>query len=210
MLWRPASAATSLVLDMFKTWRRPWRPYCDLQRCHGALWDLTTIQRRSAAVCPILQIAARSPSCVTGVLGTVVRNTMWSISFQEIEHDRHNIYVIKTILVPVFFQPSKKQETICYCTWMTGNKVPFIIAVALVKTIIIHKMFLSSIHYHPRVKITELGSVSVWICRLTFIEIPVMNIRRCHDRLIVTLGIPILVRHRLYIESPLFIFQSIA
>ena len=31
---------TALVLSMFKTWwrpRRPWRPYCDLQRCHGAL-----------------------------------------------------------------------------------------------------------------------------------------------------------------------------
>ena len=41
---------TALVLSMFKTWRwtrRPWRPYCDLQRCHGALWDLTTTQRRS-------------------------------------------------------------------------------------------------------------------------------------------------------------------
>ena len=62
---------TALVLSMFKTWRRPrrpWRPYCDLQRCHGALWDLTTTQRRSAAIWPILQIAARSPSCVTGVL----------------------------------------------------------------------------------------------------------------------------------------------
>ena len=62
---------TALVLNMFKTWRRPrrpWGPYCDLQRCHGALWDLTTTQRRSAAIWPILQIAARSPSCVTGVL----------------------------------------------------------------------------------------------------------------------------------------------
>ena len=61
---------TALVLSMFKTWRRPrrpWRPYCDLQRYHGAQWDLTT-QRRSAAIWPILQIAARSPSCVTGVL----------------------------------------------------------------------------------------------------------------------------------------------
>ena len=47
---------TALVLSMFKTWRRPrrpWRPYCDLQRCHGALWDLTTTQRRSAAIWPI-------------------------------------------------------------------------------------------------------------------------------------------------------------
>ena len=59
---------TALVLSMFKTWRRPWRSHCDLQRCHGALWDLTTTQRRSAAICLILQIAARSPSCVTGVL----------------------------------------------------------------------------------------------------------------------------------------------
>ena len=63
---------TALVLSMFKTWRRPrrpWGPHCDLQRCHGALWDLTTTLRRSAAIWPILQIAARSPSCVTGVLG---------------------------------------------------------------------------------------------------------------------------------------------
>ena len=61
---------TALVLSMFKTWRRPrrpWGPHCDLQRCHGALWDLTTTLRRSAAILPILQIAARSPSCVTGV-----------------------------------------------------------------------------------------------------------------------------------------------
>ena len=46
----------ALVLSMFKTWRRPrrpWRPYCDLQRCHGALWDITTTQRRSAAIWPI-------------------------------------------------------------------------------------------------------------------------------------------------------------
>ena len=38
---------TALVLSMFKTWRgprRPWRPYCDLQPCHGAL---TTTQQRS-------------------------------------------------------------------------------------------------------------------------------------------------------------------
>ena len=31
---------TALVLSMFKTWRRPprlWRPYCDLQRCHGSM-----------------------------------------------------------------------------------------------------------------------------------------------------------------------------
>ena len=57
---------TALVLSMFKTWRRPrrpWRPYC-----HGALWYLTTTLRRSAAIWPILQIAVRSPSCVTGVL----------------------------------------------------------------------------------------------------------------------------------------------
>ena len=62
---------TALVLSMFKTWRRPrrpWRPNCDLQGCHGALWDLTMTQRRSAAIWPIWQIAARSPSCVTGVL----------------------------------------------------------------------------------------------------------------------------------------------
>ena len=66
---------TALVLSMFKTWRwplRPWRPYCNLQRCHGALWDLATTQRRSAAIWPILQIAARSPSCVTGVLSWTV------------------------------------------------------------------------------------------------------------------------------------------
>ena len=61
---------TALVLSMFKTWRRPrrpWGPHCDMQRCHGALWDLTTTLRRSAAIWPILQIAAMSPSCVTGV-----------------------------------------------------------------------------------------------------------------------------------------------
>ena len=64
---------TALVLNMFKTWRRPrrpWRPFCDLQRCHGALRYFTTTQRRSAAIWPILQIAARSPSCVTGVIIT--------------------------------------------------------------------------------------------------------------------------------------------
>ena len=66
---------TALVLSMFKTWRRPqrpWRPYCDLQRCYGALRDLTTTQRRSAAIGPILQIAARSPSCVTGVSVNII------------------------------------------------------------------------------------------------------------------------------------------
>ena len=68
---------TALVLSMFKTWRRPrrpWRPYCDLLRCHGALWDLTTTRRRSAAVWPILQSAARSPSCVSGVLTNLQKN----------------------------------------------------------------------------------------------------------------------------------------
>ena len=32
---------TALVWSMFKTWWRPrwpWRPCCDLHRCHGALW----------------------------------------------------------------------------------------------------------------------------------------------------------------------------
>ena len=41
----------ALVLSMFKTWRwprQPWRPHCDLQCCHGTLWDLTTTQRRSS------------------------------------------------------------------------------------------------------------------------------------------------------------------
>ena len=45
---------TALVLSMFKTWRRPqrpWRPCCDLQRCHSALWDLTTTKRRSGWFC---------------------------------------------------------------------------------------------------------------------------------------------------------------
>ena len=44
----------ALVLSMFKTWRRPrrsWRPHCDLRRCHGALWDLTTTQRRPGRFC---------------------------------------------------------------------------------------------------------------------------------------------------------------
>ena len=42
---------TALVLSMFKTWRRPRPPHCDLQRCHGALWDLTTTLRRSGRFC---------------------------------------------------------------------------------------------------------------------------------------------------------------
>ena len=56
---------TARVLSMFKTWRRPRRPrrpYCDLQRCHGRSHN------DPAAIWPILQIAARSPSCVTRVL----------------------------------------------------------------------------------------------------------------------------------------------
>ena len=74
----------ALVLSMFKTWlrpRRPWRPYCDLQRYHSALWDLTTTQRRSITIWLILQIAARSPSCVTGVwvLASTLGLFAWSI-----------------------------------------------------------------------------------------------------------------------------------
>ena len=42
------SDLTALVLSMFKTWRRP---HCDMQRCYGALWDLTTTQRRSGQFC---------------------------------------------------------------------------------------------------------------------------------------------------------------
>ena len=42
---------TALVLSMFKTWRRPWRPSCNLQGCYGALRDLTTTQRRSGRFC---------------------------------------------------------------------------------------------------------------------------------------------------------------
>ena len=47
---------TALVLSMFKTWRRPWRPCCDLQRCdlqrcYGALPDLTTTQQRTGRFC---------------------------------------------------------------------------------------------------------------------------------------------------------------
>ena len=42
---------TALVLSMFKTWQQPWRPYCNLQRCHGAVWDLTTTQQRSCRFC---------------------------------------------------------------------------------------------------------------------------------------------------------------
>ena len=72
---------TALVLSMFKTWWRPWGPHCDLQRCYGALWDLTTTLRRSAAMWPILQIAARSPSCVTGVLLQRILKTSYSSTF---------------------------------------------------------------------------------------------------------------------------------
>ena len=66
---------TALVLSRFKTWRRPrrlWRPYCDLQRCHGALWGVTTTQRRSAAIGPILQIAGGVTILCGGGISTLV------------------------------------------------------------------------------------------------------------------------------------------
>ena len=41
----------------------------------------------------------------------------------------------------------------------------------------------------------------IWICHLTIIGNPIMKIRRSDDRLISTMGFPILVRWHLYIET---------
>ena len=45
------------------------------------------------------------------------------------------------------------------------------------------------------------GPDSVWRCHLTSIGNPIVEIRRSYDRLISTMGFPILVRQHLYIES---------
>ena len=45
------------------------------------------------------------------------------------------------------------------------------------------------------------GAVSIKRCRLTCIGIPTLKIRRSCDRLIFNMGIPILVRRHLYIET---------
>ena len=73
MLWQPVSAATSLRL--FWACSKLGGDLGDLgdltaicSAATGLYRDLTTTQRRSAAIWQILQIAARSPSCVTGVL----------------------------------------------------------------------------------------------------------------------------------------------
>ena len=47
----------------------------------------------------------------------------------------------------------------------------------------------------------NLGAVSIQRCRLTSIGIPMLKIRRSHDRLIFNMGIPILGKDGLYIET---------
>ena len=47
----------------------------------------------------------------------------------------------------------------------------------------------------------SLGPDSIKRCHLTSIGNPIVEIRRSHDRLISTMGFPILVRRHLYIES---------
>ena len=58
--------------------RRPWRTYCDLQHCPGALRDLTMTQRQSGAICEILHIAPMSASCMT--INILFRLTTWESS----------------------------------------------------------------------------------------------------------------------------------
>ena len=113
----------ALVLSMFKTWRRPrrpWRPYCDLQRCHGALWDITTTQRQSGQ---FLLIAARSPSCVTGVLKTTchsrkqVRNSddLWNCT-QWLYHEVAQCQSDSAIIIP---QKEKLEIVVTLCGWLS-------------------------------------------------------------------------------------------
>ena len=48
---------------------------------------------------------------------------------------------------------------------------------------------------------SKTGAESIQICHLTSVGNPIMDIRRFYDRLISTMGFPILVRRHLYIES---------
>ena len=47
----------------------------------------------------------------------------------------------------------------------------------------------------------NLGTVSIQVCRLTIIGIPMLKIRRSHDRLIFNMGIPIPGKDGLYIDT---------
>ena len=48
----------------------------------------------------------------------------------------------------------------------------------------------------------DMGPVSIWICRLSSIGNPIVEIRRPKDRLISTMGIPLLVWRHTFTESP--------
>ena len=54
----------------------------------------------------------------------------------------------------------------------------------------------------------QLGLDSIWRCYLTSIENPIVEIRWSYDRLISTMGFPILVRKHLYIESGPWTFMN--
>ena len=53
---------------------------------------------------------------------------------------------------------------------------------------------------------SNLHSVSIWRPPFPGMGIPMLTIRRSWDRLIFNMGIPILVRQHLYIETPLWSF----
>ena len=55
-----------------------------------------------------------------------------------------------------------------------------------------------------------LGAVSVWRCRLTSIGIPMLKIRRSHDRLIFNMGIPIPEKDGLNIETDSWRYLTLA
>ena len=52
-----------------------------------------------------------------------------------------------------------------------------------------------------RLNVNIQGAESIWRCHLTSIGNPIVQIRRSYDRLISTMGFPILIRWHLYIES---------